>query len=416
MTLSYIEILSAVCVMAAVAIKSTVEYVIRGPRLPTWTLKHQMRRDMIYALVSRTVPPIYDDTQLDSIDVYAYAASSQRKALPPVTLSPEQGIYRTVQIAVNSVSLDTLTLDNIGVAKQRLLALIESDKKQQHDSGRMIGSELVVANSAIRALEQHADSGHESMLACAPLHRKEQILLHFHGGGFIVGKAAAYRRVLAKMSEDCSARVLSVDYRLAPVHPFPAQIHDVLVAYKHLLQTGFLPENIVLVGDSAGATLCLALSCLLRDSGMPLPSSLILLSPWCNLVDAHPSTRQNKHFDYLTVRPLESPISYARLYYNPGQPLTPQMVQEMRDPLVSPAFADLRGLPPMLIQAGDKELLIDEIEDLVEKIKSQNPERSDAVVFERYEDMFHVFQTMLDFDQSIKAFASIADFTQALKL
>ncbi|KAJ1815861.1 hypothetical protein LPJ56_002541 [Coemansia sp. RSA 2599] len=414
MALSFFEILSAVCVAALVSVRTTLEYFVRGPRLPTWTLKHQLRRDVMHALILRSVPPVYDDTQLASTDVYAYAASVQRKALPPAALQPKQGICRTVEIPVNSVSLDTVSFDNIGVAKQRLLSLIERDSQQQ-GGGRIISGELVVANSAIRALEQYADAGHESMLACAPLHGSEQLMLHFHGGGFVVGSAAAYRQVLCKMSEGCGTRILSVDYRLAPVHPFPAQIHDALIAYKHLLQKGFLPENIVIAGDSAGGTLCIALVCLLRQLDMPMPSALVVLSPWSNMVDMHPSTWLNADYDYLVMRPLESPISYARMYYSPGQPLTPQMVQEMRDPLVSPVFADLRGLPRMLIQAGSKEQLIDDITALVEEIKEQNPERPDAVVFESYEDMNHVFQAMLDFDQSLKAHASIAEFVRALR-
>ncbi|KAJ1876696.1 hypothetical protein H4R99_000614 [Coemansia sp. RSA 1722] len=414
MALSFLEIIDAVCVAAAVSIRSALEYAIRGPRLPSWTLKYQLRRDIMHALISRTIPPVHDDAQLATTDVYAYASSMQRKSPPAVFLTPEQGISRTVHVPANSVNLDTLALDDIGVASQRLLSLISSDKKQQGD-GRMISCELIAAVSAIRALEQHADAGHESMLTCAPLHSSEQLVLHFHGGGFIVGQAAAYRQILAKMSEGCGSRILSVDYRLAPFHPFPAQIHDALIAYKYVLQQGFLPENIVLAGDSSGASLCVALSCLLRRLRMPLPSALVLLSPRCNLVDTHPSTKLNADYDYMAMPALESPLSNSRLYYSPGQPLTPEMVQEMRDPLVSPAFADLHGLPPTLVQAGGREQMIDEITALADKIKSQNPERPDAVVFESYDDMCHVFQNMLDIDQSIAAHASIAQFVRALR-
>ncbi|KAJ2373673.1 hypothetical protein GGI05_007427, partial [Coemansia sp. RSA 2603] len=184
-------------------------------------------------------------------------------------------------------------------------------------------------------------------------------------------------------------------------------LHDALVAYAHVLAQGFASDQIVVAGDSAGGHLATTLALLLRSAAMPPPAALVLLSPYSNLVETKPSVAANSRYDSIVMLPLESPAAYARMLYAPAQPLTPAMRKEMRDPLVSPVFADFTAFPPVLVQAGAREILIDDIEQLVAAIAASNP---DAVVYEPYADMIHVFQAFFDRPENAVAFASIGRF------
>ncbi|KAJ2783739.1 hypothetical protein GGI15_002461 [Coemansia interrupta] len=406
---SFSEKLSTAGMLLSATTKSTFKYAVHGPRLPGWKLKNQLHRDLFYAFVSSSTPQIFDDSTLDTIDVQAIGAEMQANPLPEKKLTVKQGIYKVVAISAKQVTFETDKFDNIGVGKHDMLSLIKKDAEQD-GTGREISCELVVATSAKNKLEKHAAEGNKSLLTCAPVCPGESILLYVHGGGFALGNSAGYRHITCQLSESCAVRVLSVDYRLAPQNPFPSQVYDVLVAYKYLLQQGFAAENITVSGDSAGGTLAIALTHLLRFIGSPVPGALVLLSPWSNLVETKPSVEANKDFDFVVLRPLESPISNPRLLYKPGQRLTPEIRAEMRDPLVSPYFGDFKNFPPTLVQAGSKEVLIDDIEALVKAIDDQNPGNPDSVVFEPATDMYHVFQNFPDYPESVKAYASIGKF------
>ncbi|KAJ1722529.1 hypothetical protein LPJ53_003057 [Coemansia erecta] len=410
--LTLVEMLTAAWIALAVALRSAAEYLLRGPRLPAWDLRFQLQRDIGHALIKSALPPgADDDTALPGVDVFALGAAMQRKALPARPLAASQGIHAAAAIATRHVPLDAARLlAHAGVARSGLQELIDSDGRAP-GAGRQLGGELVVARRTAELLEPHAHAGHASLLTCAPLYADEPLVLFLHGGGFVVGSAAAYRHVVCRLSDACGARVLSVDYRLAPQHAFPAQLHDVLVAYSHVLAQGFAARRLTVVGDSAGAHLATTLALLLRRSAaMPLPASLVLLSPISNLVETKPSVAANAPYDFIVLVPLESPVAYARMLYAPAKPLTPAMREEMRHPLVSPAFGDFAGFPPVLVQAGAREILVDDIEQLVAAIRAANPARPDAVVYEPYKDMCHVFQNMLDRPESAAAFASIGRF------
>ncbi|KAJ2365339.1 hypothetical protein IW150_006238 [Coemansia sp. RSA 2607] len=403
------EKLSTAGMLLSATTKSTFKYAVHGPRLPGWKLKNQLHRDLFYAFVSSSTPQIFDDSALDTIDVQAIGAEMQANPLPEKKLTAKQGIYKVIGIPAKQVTFETDKFENIGVGKDGIVSLIEKDAHED-GAGRQISCELVVATGAKEKLKQHAKDDDKSLLTCAPVYTGENILLYIHGGGFALGSSAGYRHITCQLSESSRVRVISVDYRLAPQNPFPTQIYDILVVYKYLLQQGFAAQNITVAGDSAGGTLAIALTHLLRFIGSPAPGALVLLSPWSNLVDTKPSVEANKDYDFVVLRPLESPISNPRLLYKPGQRLTPEIRTEMRDPLVSPYFGDFKNFPPTLVQAGAKEVLIDDIEALVKAIDEQNPGNPDSVVFEVATDMYHVFQNFPDYPESVKAYASIGNF------
>jgi acetyl esterase/lipase len=171
-------------------------------------------------------------------------------------------------------------------------------------------------------------------------------LLFFHGGAYVVGSPATHRNLTAHLAKRCGLRVASVDYRLAPEHPFPAATDDALAAYRGLLEQGIPSGRILIGGDSAGGGLTLACALAIRDAGLPLPAGLICISPWTDLgLSGESMTRQRDTEVMLTPQLL---ADAAALYLGKTS---------LQHPLASPLFAKLKGLPPILIQVTDAEVL-----------------------------------------------------------
>lgn len=176
-----------------------------------------------------------------------------------------------------------------------------------------------------------------------------RVVLYLHGGGYVSGSPATHLAVTARMAQEAGARLFALDYRLAPEHPFPAALEDAWAAYWWLLtEQHVAPAQIVVAGDSAGGGLTLALLLALRDAGMPLPAGAVGLSPWLDLTLSGATLIANAGADYLNRDILRA----SAQMYSQGHALD--------DPLLSPLFADLRGLPPLLIQAGGAEMLLDD--------------------------------------------------------
>ncbi|MFC9465922.1 alpha/beta hydrolase [Streptomyces coelicoflavus] len=174
-------------------------------------------------------------------------------------------------------------------------------------------------------------------------------LLYLHGGGYIVGSPDTHAGLAGELARRAGLRAVSVDYRLAPEHPFPAAVHDGLAAYRELLSTGTDPRDLVLAGDSAGGGLSIATLLAARDAGLPQPAAVALFSPWADLTLAGGSIRSKEGADPIFT---EADVrGYADLYVGAG---------DRAVPLASPVFADLTGLPPLLVQAGANELLLDD--------------------------------------------------------
>ena|SRR5947209_3326919 len=205
----------------------------------------------------------------------------------------------------------------------------------------------------------------------------EQVILYLHGGAYVLGSLSMYCPTLATYAKATGARLLMIEYRLAPEHPFPAAVDDARIAYHWLLKQGIRPEQIVVMGDSAGGGLTVALLLALRDEQTPLPAAAVCLSPWFDLACTGESMRTRARADVI---------------------LTPQMLKKAADaylgttdprtPLASPLYADLHGLPPMLLQVGTEDILLDDARRLAWRAR----EAGVSVELEVWPNMIHVWQ------------------------
>jgi len=225
-----------------------------------------------------------------------------------------------------------------------------------------------------------------------------RVLLYFHGGAYQIGSPANLRHLVALLSGAAGARALSVDYRLAPEHPFPAAIEDALAAYRWLLASGIDPALIAVAGDSAGGGLALGALVALRDAGDPMPAGAVMLSPWTDLALTGDSLRTRAAVEVM-VKPEGLPEDVA-LYLAGADP---------RHPYASPLYADLRGLPPLLIQVGDAEVILDDSTRLAARASEAGVE----VSLEIWDDMPHVFPAFAgllpEADQAIERVGSWLD-------
>ena len=194
------------------------------------------------------------------------------------------------------------------------------------------------------------------------------VVLYFHGGGYIIGSPRTHRPMLAHLSRDSGARVLSLDYRLAPEHPFPAPVEDAVASYRWLLSEGYDPSRIALAGDSAGGGLTVAALVQIRYLGLPVPAAGVCVSPWVDMEGLGESMETRAEADPMIVR--EGLLLSAKTYLGGADP---------RAPLAAPLYADLRkGLPPMLIQVGDAEVLLDDSTRLAGVAREAGVEGSDG--------------------------------------
>ncbi|GAA5858543.1 hypothetical protein JCM8547_007353 [Rhodosporidiobolus lusitaniae] len=224
------------------------------------------------------------------------------------------------------------------------------------------------------------------------------VCLYLHGGAYYMFSAETHRYLTISVSRYCEARVFAINYRLAPETRFPGQLHDAVSAYMRLIvDLKIPPENIIFAGDSAGGGLCLATLMYLRDEGYPLPAGGILMSPWCDLTMSCSSWETNRPYDYLP-----NPNSEDDHLHPVKCLLGDQIENYLTHPYVSPLFGDFTGLPPLLIQAGDAEVLRDEITLTSHKAAMAGVK----VEHEVFEDCVHVFQAFLFLEASRKAFQS----------
>lgn len=225
---------------------------------------------------------------------------------------------------------------------------------------------------------------------------EKKIIIHLHGGGYVTGFVDSHLMMCVPMAKALRRKMLMPEYRLAPANPFPAALDDSLKAYRWLLAQGIDPRDIVISGDSAGGGLALATALSLRDSGDPLPAALICISPWADLTNRSASHKANAKVE--SVLRTDVLNEWAR-YYTDASNLT--------NPLVSPVFADLRGLPPLLIQVGRDEILLDDSITLAEKAKSAGVD----VTLRIWDDMWHAWPVLGDLiPESGIAFEEMAEF------
>ena len=210
----------------------------------------------------------------------------------------------------------------------------------------------------------------------------DRAVLFLHGGAYVLGSALAYREMTSRIARAAAARTLVLDYRLAPEHPFPAALEDAVAAYNFILAQGIKRSNIAIVGDSAGGGLSLATLLSLRDTGVPLPACAVCISPWIDLECTGGTMETKAAVDPLCTR--ESLLAEAALYLAGGNP---------RNPLASPLYADLKSLPPLLIQVGTEEALLDDAIRLDAHAKDARV----TVTLEVFEDMPHVWHVFASY-------------------
>ena len=196
--------------------------------------------------------------------------------------------------------------------------------------------------------------------------------------------------------------VLTIDYRVAPEDPYPAALEDAVRAYNWLLDRGYPGNRIIVAGDSAGGGLALALCLYLRDHGIELPGGIIAMSPWTDMTASGESYETNFEKDPLFGNTRDSLI-YNRDYLG---------LEDPRNPYISPAFGDLTGFPPMLIQVGSYEMLLSDAQTVAQKAKKQGVK----VRFHIYEGMFHVFQMAMQLmPESVMAWKEVEKFLELLR-
>lgn len=205
----------------------------------------------------------------------------------------------------------------------------------------------------------------------------ERVLLYIHGGGFVLGWNNQYFGWLHYLSKTSNARILAIDYRLAPEHPFPAALDDCVAAYRWLLAQGVQPRQLAIGGDSAGGNLTLTTLLALRDAGVALPAAGVCLSPGTDFTISGESFQQNQAID---------PVLNHRFIHEALQAYVG--TADPRNPLLSPIFADLHGLPPLLIQVGSDELLLSDARRVTERAQAAGV----AVTLSVFSHMWHVFQ------------------------
>ncbi|SJX66443.1 related to calmodulin-dependent protein kinase [Sporisorium reilianum f. sp. reilianum] len=271
--------------------------------------------------------------------------------------------------------------------------LAEADAAE--DGKREISAEWVVGKQTWRRLQAEWRSGKQK--------GKERVILYIHGGAYFVMSAATHRPLTISLSKYTECRVFGINYRLAPETKFPGALHDCVASYFRLTDDlGIPPSNIVLGADSAGGGLALALLYYLRDNDYELPSGAMLFSPWVDLTMSCDSWDTNAEFDYL-------PMPKSGDHMNPVWAYLGENIDKyLTHPYVSPLFGDMHGLPPLLIQCGDAEVLRDEVTLLAHKASLSGV----AVRHELYEDCVHVFQAFLFLDASRKALQSARHFVR----
>jgi len=226
---------------------------------------------------------------------------------------------------------------------------------------------------------------------------QSKVVLYVHGGGYVSGSCNDHRGFVSKFARNCGYVNMVYEYRLAPEHPFPAALEDSVTVYQWLLSNGFSPSNILVAGESAGGGLCLALLLALRDRDIPLPAAAVAISPWTDLTCSSDSyVTKNR----VSLAPKDSWTLFSRCYTGG---------QDAANPLISPLFGDLAGLPPLMINAG----MDDELYEDAEKFSAKAAKAGVNVVFRPGKGMVHCYPLLAPmFREATEEMEEICGFTK----
>lgn len=233
-----------------------------------------------------------------------------------------------------------------------------------------------------------------------PEHANEKkVLLYFHGGGYTTGSINTHRALVSQIIKGAGIKALMIEYRLAPEHKYPCAVEDAAMAYQWLLDNGYSANDICFGGDSAGGGLTLATLLYVRDKGMPLPKCAIALSPWTDHTLSGRTYVTNKDIDPMLVA--EGFPVWSKHYTGDEDP---------QNPYISPLFGDLHDLPPVYIQVGEEEMLLDDSLRFAEKAKAAGVD----ITIDVYAGMFHVFNAFwLALSTAKKANIKLGEFLKA---
>lgn len=205
---------------------------------------------------------------------------------------------------------------------------------------------------------------------------QSRVTIYVHGGGYVIGSVRTHRVIMSKLASASGAKVLGLEYRMAPENPFPAAVEDTVAAYRWLISEGYDPGRVSIAGDSAGGGLVVSALVSLRYLGEPMAGAGWCISPWIDFEGLGNSMKSNAEVDPVVAK--EGLEFMAQLYIGD---------RDRRTPLAAPLYADLHGLPPMLLQVGGDETLLDDSTRLSNKLK----EAKVPVDLEVWDDMFHVW-------------------------
>ena len=232
-------------------------------------------------------------------------------------------------------------------------------------------------------------------MVSVPESAEDRVVLYFHGGGYVIGSNVGYRAFAGRLAQATRSRVCVLNYRLAPEHPFPAALDDATMAYQWLLQQGYAADRIVIAGDSAGGGLTLATLLNLKEIDQPQPACAVPLSPWTDLAGTGATLAPGTVYD-----PLVSADGLGGMagFY---------AADELSNPLASPLYGDYEGLPPLLIQVGSREVLLDDAVRVRDKANAAGVE----VTYFEGEGLIHVWPVLApDAPESVAALDQIGEF------
>jgi acetyl esterase/lipase len=225
-----------------------------------------------------------------------------------------------------------------------------------------------------------------------------RVILYFHGGGYIAGSPQSHRALVGRLAEAAEAAAFAPRYRLAPDCVFPAAVRDGIDAYRGLIASGVPASGIVLAGNDAGGGLAFAVTLAIRNAGLAMPAAIAAMSPWADLSLSGWSQLQNQKSD--TAMPWEMLFQCARHYLRKSSPT---------DPYASPAFANLKGFPPIMVHAGAAEILRDD----ASKLGDRAADASTPVSVEIYDGMSHLFQMDARAGEAKVSLARLGQFIRA---
>ncbi|MFL5352793.1 alpha/beta hydrolase [Archangium sp.] len=227
----------------------------------------------------------------------------------------------------------------------------------------------------------------------------DDVVLYLHGGSYVFGSTRTHGDLIARLALGTGAKVLGLNYRLAPEHPFPAPVEDTVAAYRWLLSTGVKPERVVFAGDSAGGGLALAALVALRNERTPLPAGAAVIAPWVDLECGGESVEVNAAYDWGDKAML---LHWAKWYLGSAS---------AREPLASPWYADLTGLPPLFVHVGSAELQRDDGARIVEKARAEGVQAH----LEEWPEMVHNFQTFGEgFPEAVRGTTKLCEHLRGL--